>query len=253
LTSRRVLDSSSPIERGEYLREHASASRRGDRAHSPIPRNTLALLAATYSGRFDMGGLPCRGQHYNNKMNHPPPSRITTAGPAIAARPALCMRGVDCHRRLRRCWYLHGDLKRSQHPRGMAHSRPQLDHAVRAFLDEVSDRGLSDQSCSSLPAKWGGTPTNGRSQRRRSDQLWRHGTLDYITPTGLSEAAPSRWPDYRQPYRTAIRANMSLYSGQSCATILATVSTPVRRESSRTALPAEIGKLFSTEANCKLL
>src|SRR5262249_18900777 len=73
----------------------------------------------------------------------------------------LCEAGCGFVTVIDQCWDFHNDGNNPPVGIGMNTLGPQLDHAVAAFLDDVADRGLSDDILLVITAEMGRTPRKG--------------------------------------------------------------------------------------------
>lgn len=155
---RRGLDRLPLGERANALREQAySILDRGIAAAFDLSKEDPRTLARYETSRvFNMADYHEGGQKFNNKMNQ---SRITNLlGRQLLLARRLCEAGCGFVTVVDGGWDLHGDTNNPNTPEGMAVLGPQLDHAVAAFLDDIEERGLSDQILLVITGEMGRTP-----------------------------------------------------------------------------------------------
>ncbi len=192
---------------------------------------------------FDMADYHAGGKHYNNKMNQ---SRITNLlGHQLLLARRLCEAGCGFVTVVDAGWDLHGDGNNPNTPEGMAILGPQLDHAVAAFLDDVHERGLSDQILLVITGEMGRTPTKTSvSQGAGATSFGGTGHWKDITPLVFAGGGLKMGQIIGQTDRTASRATTEPYSPANlCATILQTVFDAGQARIHPDLLPAEINKL----------
>lgn len=193
---------------------------------------------------FNMADYHAGGKHYNNKMNQ---SRITNLlGRQLLLARRLCEAGCGFVTVVDAGWDLHGDGNNPNTPEGMAILGPQLDHAVAAFLDDVHDRGLSDQILLVITGEMGRTPiktsvANGEG----ATSFGGTGHWKDITPLVFAGGGLKMGQVIGQTDRTASRATTEPYTPANlCATILQTMFDAGQARIQPELLPAEITKLL---------
>ncbi len=108
------------------------------------------------SGLFRMEDYHRGGKHYNNLRNQ---SRITNQlGKQMLLARRLCEAGCGFVTVVDGCWDFHGDGNNPPTPVGMPVLGPQVDHAVAAFLQDLEDRGLSDDILLIVTGEMGRSP-----------------------------------------------------------------------------------------------
>lgn len=142
-------------------------------------------------------------------------------------------------------WDLHGDGNNPNTPEGMAILGPQLDHAVSAFLDDVHQRGLSDQILLVITGEMGRTPTKtGVANGEGATSFGGTGHWKDITPLVFAGGGLNMGQIIGQTDRTASYATTEPYTPANlCATILQTAFDASQARIHPDSLPAEIGKL----------
>lgn len=192
---------------------------------------------------FDMADFHVGGKSYRNKMNQ---SRITNLlGRQMLLARRLCEAGCAFVTVVDAGWDLHGDVNNPNTPDGMAILGPQLDHAVAAFLDDVHDRGLSDQILLVITGEMGRTPAKTTvAQGADATSFGGTGHWKEVTPLVFAGGGLAMGQIVGQTDRTASRAKTEAYTpAHLCATILQTVFDAGRARVQPDALPAEISKL----------
>lgn len=100
------------------------------------------------------------GKHYNRLRNQ---SRVTNLlGKQMLLARRLCEAGCGFVTVVDGCWDFHGDGNNPPTPVGMPLLGPQVDHAVSAFLDDLEDRGLSDDILLLVTGEMGRSPKKGK-------------------------------------------------------------------------------------------
>ncbi len=203
----------------------------------------LTLARYDTSSLFDMADYHVGGKRYNNKMNQ---SRITNLlGRQMLLARRLCEAGCGFVTVVDAGWDLHGDGNNPNTPEGMAILGPQLDHAVSAFLDDVHERGLSDQILLVITGEMGRTPTKTSvANGEGATSFGGTGHWKDITPLVFAGGGLKMGQVIGQTDRTASRATTEPYTPANlCATILQTAFDAGQARIHPDALPAEIGKL----------
>ena len=99
------------------------------------------------------------GKHYNGLRNQ---SRVTNLlGKQMLMARRLCEAGCGFVTVVDGCWDFHGDGNNPPTPVGMPLLGPQVDHAVAAFLQDLEDRGLSDDILLLVTGEMGRSPSKG--------------------------------------------------------------------------------------------
>lgn len=192
---------------------------------------------------FDMADYHAGGKRFNNKMNQ---SRITNLlGRQLLLARRLCEAGCGFVTVVDAGWDLHGDGNNPNTPDGMAILGPQLDHAVAAFLDDVHERGLSDQILLVITGEMGRTPTKTTvAQGEGATSFGGTGHWKDLTPLVFAGGGLKMGQVIGQTDRTASRSLTDPYTPANlCATILQTLFDPGQARIQPDALPAEITKL----------
>ncbi len=100
------------------------------------------------------------GRHYNGLRNQ---SRVTNLlGKQMLLARRLCEAGCGFVTVVDGCWDFHGDGNNPPNPVGMPLLGPQVDHAVAAFLDDLKDRGLSEDILLLVTGEMGRSPKKNR-------------------------------------------------------------------------------------------
>ena len=101
------------------------------------------------------------GKHYNGLRNQ---SRITNLlGQQMLLARRLCESGCRFVTVVDGCWDFHADGNNPGATVGMPLLGPQVDHAVAAFLDDLEDRGMSDDVLLLVTGEMGRSPKKGRN------------------------------------------------------------------------------------------
>ncbi|MEK6236610.1 MAG: DUF1501 domain-containing protein [Planctomycetales bacterium] len=119
-------------------------------------------VAAKYdtSGLFRMADWHAGGRNYNGLRNQ---SRVTNLlGKQMLLARRLCESGCGFVTVVDGCWDFHGDGNNPPTPVGMPLLGPQVDHAVAAFLQDLEDRGMSDDVLLLITGEMGRSPKKGR-------------------------------------------------------------------------------------------
>jgi len=242
---RRDLDRVPDLQGAGELREQAfGVLDRGIAAAFDLSQEDPRTLARYDTSRlFDMADYHAGGKHYNGKMNQ---SRITNLlGRQLLLARRLCEVGCAFVTVVDAGWDLHGDGNNPNTPEGMAILGPQLDHAVAAFLDDVEERGLSEQILLVITGEMGRTPTKTRvAQGAGATSFGGTGHWKDITPLVFAGGGLQMGQTIGQTDRTASRATTEAYTPANlCATILQTVFDAGQARIQPDLLPAEISKL----------
>ncbi len=105
---------------------------------------------------FDMNEWHRGGKMYNNKRNQ---SRITNLlGKQLLLARRLCEAGCGFVTVHDACWDFHNDGNNPSHAKAMPVLGAQVDHAVAAFLEDVHQRGLSDDILLVISSEMGRAP-----------------------------------------------------------------------------------------------
>ena len=243
---RRDLDRVPVLKSARDLREQAfDVLDRGIAAAFDLSQEDPRTLARYDTSRlFDMADYHAGGKHYNNKMNQ---SRITNLlGRQMLLARRLCEAGCGFVTVVDAGWDLHGDGNNPNTPEGMAILGPQLDHAVAAFLDDVQERGLSDQILLVITGEMGRTPT--KTSVAQGDGATSFGGTGHwkdITPLVFAGGGLQMGQTIGQTDRTASHATTEPYTPANlCATILQTLFDAGHARIQPDLLPAEINKLL---------
>jgi hypothetical protein len=125
----------------------------------------------------------------------------------------------------------------------MAILGPQLDHAVSAFLDDVKDRGLSEQILLIITGEMGRTPVK-NTKAEGSTGVGGTGHWRDLAPLVLAGGGLKMGQVIGRSDRTASRAVTELFKPANLlATILHTLFDAGQARITPNALPAEITKL----------
>ncbi|MFN0019868.1 MAG: DUF1501 domain-containing protein [Pirellulaceae bacterium] len=192
---------------------------------------------------FDMADYHVGGKNYRNKMNQ---SRITNLlGRQLLMARRLCEAGCGFATVVDAGWDLHGDGNNPNTPDGMAILGPQLDHAVAAFLDDVHERGLSDQILLVITGEMGRSPTKTTvAQGEGTTSFGGTGHWKDLTPLVFAGGGLKMGQVIGQTDRTASRSLSAPYiPANLLATILHTVFDASQARIQPDVLPAEITKL----------
>lgn len=192
---------------------------------------------------FDMADYHVGGARYNNKMNQ---SRITNLlGRQLLLARRLCEAGCGFVTVVDGGWDLHGDVNNPNTPEGMAILGPQLDHAVAAFLDDVQQRGLSDQILLVITGEMGRTPVKTTvAQGDGATSFGGTGHWKDLTPLVFAGGGLKMGQVIGRSDRTASRSVTDPYApSHLLATILHTVFDAAQARIQPELLPAEIMKL----------
>ena len=101
------------------------------------------------------------GKHYNGLRNQ---SRITNLlGHQMLMARRLCESGCRFVTVVDGCWDFHADGNNPPVTVCMPLLRPQVDHAVSAFLDDLEQRGMADDVLLLVTGEMGRTPKKGRN------------------------------------------------------------------------------------------
>ena len=229
------------------LREQAfGVLDRGIAAAFDLSREEPSTIARyDTSHLFDMADYHVGGKHYNNKMNQ---SRITNLlGRQMLLARRLCEAGCAFVTVVDAGWDLHGDVNNPNTPDGMAILGPQLDHAVSAFLDDVEQRGLSEQILLVVTGEMGRTPTKTTiAQGAGTTSFGGTGHWKDITPLVFAGGGLRMGQTIGQTDRTASFAKTQPYTPANlCATILQTVFDARLARIYPDSLPAEINTIVA--------
>lgn len=191
---------------------------------------------------FKMADYHAGGKHYNNKMNQ---SRITNLlGKQLLLARRLCEAGCGFVTLVDGGWDLHGDVNNPNTPEGMAILGPQLDHAVAAFLDDVQERGLSDQILLIITGEMGRTPIK-YTKAQGSVGVGGTGHWSELTPLVFAGGGLKMGKVIGKSDRTASQAVGERYTPANLlATILHTLFDAGQARIMPEALPPEITKLL---------
>lgn len=108
------------------------------------------------SQMFDMHDWHQGGKLYDNKVNQ---SRITNLlGKQMLLARRLCEAGCGFVTVHDACWDFHNDGNNPSHAKAMPVLGSQVDHAVAAFLEDVHQRGLSDDILLVISSEMGRAP-----------------------------------------------------------------------------------------------
>ncbi len=108
---------------------------------------------------FRMEDWHLGGRNYNRLRNQ---SRVTNLlGKQMLLARRLCERGCGFVTVVDGCWDFHGDGNNPPTPVGMPLLGPQVDHAVAAFLEDLDERGLSDDVVLLVTGEMGRSPKKG--------------------------------------------------------------------------------------------
>ena len=108
------------------------------------------------SNMFDMHDWHKGGKLYENKVNQ---SRITNLlGKQMLLARRLCEAGCGFVTVHDACWDFHNDGNNPSHAKAMPVLGSQVDHAVAAFLDDLHQRGLSDDILLVITGEMGRAP-----------------------------------------------------------------------------------------------
>ena len=108
------------------------------------------------SSLFDMRQWHKGGRLYENKVNQ---SRITNLlGKQLLLARRLCEAGCGFVTVHDACWDFHNDGNNPSHAKAMPVLGAQVDHAVAAFLEDVHQRGLSDDILLVISSEMGRSP-----------------------------------------------------------------------------------------------
>lgn len=244
-SARRDLDRVPKLKGAGDLREQAyGVLDRGIAAAFDLSQEDRRVIARYDTHHlFDMADYHLGGKRYNNKMNQ---SRITNLlGRQLLLARRLCEAGCGFVTVVDAGWDLHGDGNNPNTPEGMAILGPQLDHAVAAFLDDVHERGLSDQILLVITGEMGRTPTKTSvAQGEGATSFGGTGHWKDITPLVFAGGGLQMGQVIGRTDRTASRATTEPYSPANlCTTILQTVFDAGQARIYPDALPAEISKL----------
>lgn len=242
---RRDLDRVPDLQGARELREQAfGVLDRGIAEAFDLSREDPRTLARyDTSHLFDMADYHAGGHRYNNKMNQ---ARITNLlGRQLLLARRLCEAGSAFVTVVDAGWDLHGDANNPNTPEGMAILGPQLDHAVAAFLDDVQERGLTDQILLVITGEMGRTPAKTRvAQGAGATSYGGTGHWKDITPLVFAGGGLRMGQTIGQTDRTASRATTAPYSPANlCATILQTVFDAGQARIQPELLPTEISQL----------
>jgi len=117
------------------------------------------IAAYDTSRLFRMEDWHKGGKFYNGLRNQ---SRVTNLlGKQMLLARRLCEAGCGFVTVVDGCWDFHGDGNNPPTPVGMPLLGPQVDHAVAAFLDDVQQRGLSEQILLIVTGEMGRSPKKG--------------------------------------------------------------------------------------------
>ena len=176
------------------------------------------------------------GSHYNNKVNQ---SRITNLlGHQMLMARRLVERGcgfvtvVDC------TWDFHNDGNNPATIEGMNVLGPQADHAIAAFMDDLEERGLTDEVLLLVTGEMGRSP---KKQGNGGTGHWSRLTPLLVAGGGLKMGQVIGRTD-----RNGGEATTQQYLPQHLlATILQTVFDPgeARLDSS---IPTDLSRLMTT-------
>jgi hypothetical protein len=194
---------------------------------------------------FDMADYHDGGKRYNNKMNQ---SRITNLlGRQMLLARRLCEAGCAFVTVVDAGWDLHGDVNNPNTPEGMAILGPQLDHAVAAFLDDVEERGLSEQILLVITGEMGRTPAKTTvSQGAGATSFGGTGHWKDVTPLVFAGGGLKMGQTIGQTDRTASSARTEPFTPANlCATILQTVFDASLARIRPESLPAELSTLVA--------
>lgn len=91
-------------------------------------------------------------------------SRVTNLlGKQMLLARRLCEAGCGFVTVVDGCWDFHGDGNNPPSPVGMPLLGPQVDHAVAAFLDDLEERGLSDDILLIVTGEMARSPKKGKN------------------------------------------------------------------------------------------
>ena len=114
------------------------------------------VAAYDTSGLFAMEDWHKGGMHYNGKRNQ---SRITNLlGQQMLLARRLCEAGCGFVTVSDACWDFHNDGNNPPSREAMMVLGHQADHAIAAFLDDLEERGLSDEILLVVTGEMGRSP-----------------------------------------------------------------------------------------------
>lgn len=243
---RRGLDRDPDVHGAEEIRLQAyGALERGIATAFDLSREDPGTVARYDTSQlFDMRDYHAGGRHYNNKMNQ---SRITNLlGRQLLLARRLCEAGCGFVTVVDAGWDLHGDVNNPNTPDGMAILGPQLDHAVSAFLDDVQERGLSDEILLVITGEMGRTPHKTTVARGAGETSFGGtGHWKEITPLVLAGGGLKMGQVIGQTDRIASRAVSDHYTpAHLLATLLHSVFDAGLARIQPDLLPAEISRLL---------
>jgi hypothetical protein len=242
---RRHIDRAPEFRGADALREQACAIlNRGIAGAFDLGKEDPRTLDRYDTSRlFDMADYHAGGKKYNNKMNQ---SRITNLlGKQLLLARRLCEAGCGFVTVVDAGWDLHGDVNNPNTPEGMAILGPQLDHAVSAFLDDVKERGLSDDILLVITGEMGRTPAK-YTRAEGSVGVGGTGHWKDLTPLVLAGGGLKMGQVIGRSDRTASQAVGERYGpAHLLATILHTLFDAAQARITPDALPAEVAKLVT--------
>lgn len=192
---------------------------------------------------FDMADYHAGGKYYNNKMNQ---SRITNLlGRQLLLARRLCEAGCGFVTVVDSGWDLHGDGNNPNMMQGMPILGNQVDHAVSALLDDVQERGLSDQILLVITGEMGRTPLK---YARSEGNVGPGGTGHWseLTPLVFAGGGLKMGQVIGETDRTASQAVTEHFGPPNLlATILHTLFNAAQARITPEALPVEVNQLLT--------
>jgi hypothetical protein len=192
---------------------------------------------------FDMDDYHTGGKHYNNKMNQ---NRITNLlGRQLLLARRLCEAGCGFVTVVDSGWDLHGDGNNPNMIQGMPILGNQVDHAVSAFLDDVQERGLSEQILLVITGEMGRTPLK---FARSEGNVGPGGTGHWseVTPLVFAGGGLKMGQVIGETDRTASQAVTERYGPSNLlATILQVLFNAAQARITPEALPVEVNQLLN--------